>query len=727
MIGREKTIPLPQFTTYLGDLVKDLAGRPLDISTSKTRLQNLVSKDIVGKYEATITYCCYMARLAYENTPRKVMKAYSLLNYSPLTFNLGLSYLTWGVSKDTNLEQKPSEKTPYGYLMYDSKEDNCLSINVFDYTQPGSSAIFPGEKIMVVSFRGTLSVQATFKDLNMTASSLFNIYKGADATPEFANELREMEGKPKQITAPFGAHTGFVNGLIDLYPKIIANIRSLLSEHKNVSRIFVTGHSLGAAYSHLFGLGLGNLLKRKKESQALAHNPFNDLTTLPSVHVISFGAPKTFTDYSRNVFNKLLTEGHLTLDRITVRPRHLIDPLFTFSDPIPFIPNHLDHPGFMILKTEMSTQRKTGRTKHMRKLRSELSGIEADDSSFIPGALKMKNYNALPDYQEYLKFFLDCVPGNVPLMISNKGIVASHVTGITQKEYKSMITTALGGTVRSKKGFFGSENVGVTKVFNIVSGIFEVDRSAVEASFVAADAAAAKAAKAVEGTAKLPVAAAAAEEEGPRGEEDPDATKEGGGVDTDLYKSLTVKMQPNQVVYSCSVVTSLVPSFGCHLGYMGVGFLGAALNTGSGTWTGSRDYGQEAALFWTNGRWTYVPDNKQGILGKSITQGITNVRTKVHGFRNTLHDTIGKVATQVPMISGLKNMGGPPPPANYSLYAPENVEAAEAASMKYNAAISRVNKNNFKKTFLKTLVNTRKKRAVGGKRFRKTRRIHNRK
>jgi hypothetical protein len=43
---------------------------------------------------------------------------------------------------------------------------------------------------------------------------------------------------------------------------------------------------------------------------------------------------------------------------------------------------------------------------------------------------------------------------------------------------------------------------------------------------------------------------------------------------------------------------------------MGVGWNGAGINAGSGTWTGARDYKELATLYCSdNGTWTYIPDS----------------------------------------------------------------------------------------------------------------------
>jgi hypothetical protein len=73
------------------------------------------------------------------------------------------------------------------------------------------------------------------------------------------------------------------------------------------------------------------------------------------------------------------------------------------------------------------------------------------------------------------------------------------------------------------------------------------------------------------------------------------------------YKNQTKSYYPNEIVYSCSgITTPAPPPVQCHLGYMGVGWLGV----GSAIIPGrSREYNRYAVIYNINGRWLYVSDN----------------------------------------------------------------------------------------------------------------------
>ncbi len=564
----QNSVPLAEFTTYLGYLVnsienKKLNGQPLLKKT--LQITSPISKDLLGRYEATITECCYFSRLNYENRTRKVIKMFSILDYSPMVFNKALSYLTYSKSVDDKIEKSPESKVPSGYLLYDPPHDTPLSLSINNIL---------GEKCLVVSFRGTISMRTVLKDLNLTFKTLFDLF-GNDL---FSDEYQEVQGRGKSIVNPFGAHRGFVSGLMNIYPIIIQRLTSLLQGHPDIKRVFVTGHSLGGAYANIFGMALAQMKKKS-------------LLKMPDLHVITFGAPKTFTSYARNVFNKLLLEKHMTFDRVTNRPR-FPDPTMMSYDPIPLIPTHMDHPGFSILNPEIKTQSRTGRTKHIRELRNELSGMKPKEGLF--SKLISRNYNSLPDYPEFFKYFKDS-------------------SLITADEYSKLLNTTPGGTIRLGMGPAG-------KLMEVIKGFFNASPQEIQEVEKVTDKEMADEIKEQkEQPIDVPpdvvadvkaINAAVDKAYANSGEPGKANVKEGGSNSND-YKKQTVLEQPNHLVYSCSQITAPIPLAGCHLGYMGIGWIGAGINAGSGT-PGWRGYDREAVLYETNGNWTFVSDIKKG-------------------------------------------------------------------------------------------------------------------
>jgi len=560
----QNSVPLGEFTNYLGYLVKSTENKPLNnrpLSKSSLQINPLVDKNILGKFEATITILSYFSRLNYENKVRKVLKMYPILTYSPLVFNKALSYLTYSASTDNKIELNPTNKVASGYLLYDPSHDTPLSITV--------NTIL-GEKCLVVSFRGTLSLKSLLKDLNIVYMNLFQLY----GNELFSEEFAEVQSRGKALVNPFGAHRGFVTGLQNVFPKIIEKIESLLTNHKDIKRIFITGHSLGGAYANLFSLGLAQMKKKGM--------------ILPDLHVVTFGAPKTFTSYARNVFNRLLLDEFMTLDRVTNRPR-FPDPTMLTYDPIPLIPGHMEHPGFSILNPEIKTQSRTGRTKHVSELRNELSGIKSKTGFF--SKLVSRNYNPLPDYPEFYSNFKDS-------------------SSLTADEYSKLLSSTVAGTVRLASGPAG-------KIIEIIKNIFHVSTNEITQSEKVAEKEMAEELKEIkEDPVQVPAevvadvkAINAAVDNAYANSGDPTTpnAKEGGGSNSNLYKQQTVKEDPNHLVYSCSQITAPIPMVGCHLGYMGVGWVGGTHNAGSGN-PASRGYSEEATLYYTDGNWTFSSD-----------------------------------------------------------------------------------------------------------------------
>jgi len=604
-----ETRKLPQYTNYLGFLAKDTSLRTSELDMKTLTLKQPISRDLIGQYEATLTYCCYHSRLIYENKPGNIVKAYNFLNFSPLIFNKALSYIR--LSKSENLRTLLANKTTNqtannnslsGYLMYDREHDLPFSITLFDYTVT-QSKIFPNEKVIVIAFRGSLSIQNFMKDFKAYTESLFKVFpeglfadvkQTVDSNPDLRKSVIDPLGKIN----PFGAHSGVVNGLKNNYQKIINSLDTLLKNHQNVSKIFITGHSLGAGYANVVALGLAQL---KKIGQLK-----------PTVHCVTFGGMKTFSRYTRNVFNDLLKNNYLTFDRVVTSTR-FTDPSFLTTNVVPYIPPNIFHPGFSTLPTEIKTQSRTGRSRHISEIRSQDADIKRKQSWFSVSKAVSSNYNPLPYYAEFFNKFNDNVID----------------PSFKSEEYKALINSVISGKVTIRKA-------PADKVFKIIENLFNISKTesenltAVIAKEEAQEAAEIKAMPlpntkpptAVVEEAKQNIKAEAAAY-GPGGLPPDDPQAGGGNPILDNYQKDTVAMQPNEVVYTCYQITSFVPPpfsiATCHLSYMGVTWLSAGFNFGSGhslnpLKKSARDYNSFAYLNFnkTTGLWSYTSDRAGG-------------------------------------------------------------------------------------------------------------------
>jgi hypothetical protein len=583
-------LQVAKFTTYLGALVKGIDGMEMDRKTLKVKTP--ISKDILGQYEAVLTYMCYHSRLVYEPKVRKILRMFDYLHYSPLVFNKILSMITY--ARGEKVEARTLTVAPTqpanGFVMYNLANDLPVYAAVFDYTAPGASKLFPGEKIMVVSFRGTLSAKTLMKDLIVIPEQLNAIW-GEELFSEYAGDFATARNERlAKGTHPFGAHRGFVDGIKAVYQDLLAKMKSLVQTNPGISKIFITGHSLGAAYSNLFSLGLA---QEKKKNGAFSGQ---------SLHCINFGGPMSFTKLARDIFNGFLVDGTLTLDRVINSPRFYDVTGFTF-DFITKIPPTLKHPGFRIEPTEIKTQSRTGRTRHIRELRSELAHLDRKQAWYSLDKAASKNYNALPYYEEFF----------------NKWKDSEVDSTFTAADYKSLLNTTLHGTVRLSTGAAGKV-IGICKK---LTGLQDAEIKEGEKTAASVESMGEKVLR--QEPTPPEVAAAQKEEQSVKGGINaayggvapPEEPQQGGALAK--WDELNPKYNPNTVVYSCSLLTGQagLPWLTCHLGYMGISWVGLWMQISAGTqvFKATRDFQKEAQFFVdaTTKKWSYLSDTTQEI------------------------------------------------------------------------------------------------------------------
>jgi hypothetical protein len=603
-----------KYTNYLGTLIN---GTP--------------TLDQVGRWEAVITFCTYISRLNYDLKPNKILEAYKYLNFSPIIFNTVVGILTRMTLDDHLPRTGINAKDPIaGYFIYDKSNDLPMSITLFDYSK-GESKIFPNEKVIVVGFRGTLSFKTVLKDLRMTTLPLSKIFENLPQVPS-------GEGK---------AHGGFVKGIRSIFTDTVRVIDKILESTPDVSRIIVTGHSLGGGYAHICGMGLANMKRNGK--------------AYPQINIISFGGPKAFSESGRDMFNSLLMDGYMTLDRV-VNTAYGADPGMVKTDIIPAIPHALYHPGFTLLTKEKYSLKKLTRSPRIGNTR-KAAGLERKQS--ILSRVTASNYNPLPYYPEYFNKFKD----------------ESVYPAFTYKHYKELINSSLNGTVYS--GLTESARIAKIVVQQILGltpeqlSNFGKEAAAAEVAATQAEAATAtaeatdpevKAAVTEEKAVNAAASANAGNSVSAVNAGNPanagnagnpanarNAGKQAGGgwfgsktvapPPTTLvsYKNLTLGYQPNEVVYTCSLITTpMPPPVQCHLGYMGVGWLGvgSAIIPARG-----RGYDRYAIIYNIGGRMVFVSDTTD--LYSSLS-GMRILTANALAVRNTSKNLAGLNAYKNP-------------------------------------------------------------------------------
>ncbi len=583
-------------TTYLGTLIGPTYTQD---NYDGTKLAN-PNKVAVGKYEAVLTQASMVARLPYEmNTV--MMAASQLLNFNPLIFNTGLSIIRRNQSRfitknntivvnkigpaaegsmifknltPVALAQKGTQigiqtahsitsslKTSFlttkqftpihkiigdaakqvGQLQKEANEEAGVYFQLIDNTNLQKSP-HAGQKVLYIAFRGTLSLKTALTDLKIASQKLETLfaatkYNGLTGTQAFQQEIAGAEQYRSKIVGlsainPLGAHSGFVSHLTVIMPELCGELERYMKTYPDISKIIITGHSLGGASATLCAMALAGLRRA---------GAFNK-----PIHCITFGAPKLLTEYSRDVFNSLLKGGALTLDRVAGRMANILlagVSLGTAIDMIPTIPPNFVHPGYMILKTEIKTQSRTGRSKNISDLRKMFGDIDIEGGGFL-GFGKWMGFNGLPTYPEFFNNF-------------------ETLPGIELKDYSSLIKTLIFGTLYPVPGTANEKYNAVKSLVQAITKIqnpFDADKKTDEAEQNAS----------VANIVTPPPNVVQAEESG-------DETQEGGGptLTVGKYKEETVGMGSNHIVYKCDKNISTI---NCHMSYLGVSYGGVVRN-----------------------------------------------------------------------------------------------------------------------------------------------------
>ncbi len=550
------SVSVKKLTTYLGTLFKEHGVDPSTLPYNGSTIDfssvpNFKPREIMGQYEAALTQATYMSRIAYNSNMQK-LPAVQLINENPLVFNTGLSmirrHLLTTYKSQNGFKVKSEPFIGNGTVLYDKKishETPCY-LQVVDYKNMTANCPYPGKKVLYITFRGTLSLKSAFlTDANITSRAVTELLKqcsmdGISGTGAFRHEVYETAAstsiKNKLRINPFGIHQGFILNLRGIIGDICTNVDSIAS-NESIDRIIITGHSLGAANATVASLILGGF---KRAGVASLQKP--------TIHCISFGAPKLFLDYTRNVYNSLLDGGYITIDRVANRMKNLAVGLTSMGvaiDLVPTIPPNFVHPGYMIRKQEIKTQSRTGRSKNITDIREMFAGISPSREGLLGGIKSFSEFNGLPTYPEFLRCFSS-----------------------PDSEYEKLISYLPFGTLYPIPGK-KQETYDYTK--GKVSRIFNGE--SIEDTSESADEAAAKKAAAEEGAINAAAAGAVAEEESSEGVV-PEQT--GGGPLKNIYDKATSENGPNHVVYSCR---KNISPFSCHLGYMGVSYGGLSIDS----------------------------------------------------------------------------------------------------------------------------------------------------
>ena len=379
----------------------DIYNRPV---TKLSIFPDTVDKEtmkVLGMYEARLTQAAYFSRLAYTNN-QVILGTLHSINTNPLVFNTALSIVD-ALYKQKKLPTKVSLQ-PFmgiGKMLKNNHEEPC-HMQLIDYSNMTTGCPYPGKKVLYITFRGTNNLKAAITDAKVAWRKLQDAFEtpamfGASGTKVFAQEFgQKRSGANFSGVNPFGGHRGFISNVRHVLDKVCSEIESTFAP-AGFDTIVVTGHSLGGANASLAAMLLGGFKRH------FVTNGINNVFASATLHCITFGAPALFTAYSRDVFNKMLIDGHLTLDRVTNRVRYMSEPGLVPGakmDLVPYIAAFFFSPGFSIGHGEFYPVARTGRSKDITEVRKLFTGMRRDKSWF--GGQK---FNEIPTYPEFLECF----------------------------------------------------------------------------------------------------------------------------------------------------------------------------------------------------------------------------------------------------------------------------------------------------------------------------------
>lgn len=470
------------------------------------------------KYEALLTQCCYLSRMAY--SPADIFcRMTQHLDVTPNAFNnyiraiekIYQKLFDYKCSYDSKYIQEHLQYNEYFGEKKDIKTDkpfgffiqNKERLNVYLYVYNNPECKFNQKNTLFISFKGSSSIDEfkenflsalwpdkPLSDLNVGSQSGGLGEGEGDGKGESKTDQllpNKTNNKSASTSSPEGkAGGGFIDVLKNSIQEICKRITDLKSS-TGFERIIITGHSAGGVYANLFSYYL------KKYKPEITDKP---------IHLITFGACCTFDAIARNEFNRFLNiepgKNIFTLDRVTV-----------FGDLIMLLPADLDHPGFTLLKgkSDFKAFTNTGRTKEIGELRKMLGlkeGFDGNDLLLSEGFVNLFK-NTKNDFYPGGVYDFDLYKSKFTIKL-----------GTDPKEQRLVLNKAINSNKKKK----------IKNLFNTIET-----------------------------------------------KKNKNNKQSGGrplGEATDEYKKITKQKMPNEIEYSCYKTMSL---FFCHGVYMGVTYM----------------------------------------------------------------------------------------------------------------------------------------------------------
>lgn len=348
----------------------DTTLRPICFGIDKnvnTELAKTVGTAKFKKYEHALYICAQLSRIVYcdtgiiwhvirdsfgnnndevNSTITKYDKQFASTRRTTITSQPGEPGNTGRPAESYSLV--PSDGTnPYGIYVSSPSDCTVLFVKASVLKANPNSAFLPSD--VFVSFKGS----STMKNFKHDLMSQFS-----------AGELRSVVGAVMKNDVG-NVPLAFVKPIMKVWTALLKGLETLTTDG---CRLFLTGHSLGGAFTSLFGFIL---------AEAKIANTLPVLSKVKSIHIVSFGAPTILSDQARNEFNKHLDTGLLTFDRVVSQAvaarssatQIVVGGILGPNDVIPNIPVGFAHPGFRPLSTEFRPEA-NGRPYQMMNVRS---------------------------------------------------------------------------------------------------------------------------------------------------------------------------------------------------------------------------------------------------------------------------------------------------------------------------------------------------------------------
>ena len=526
---------LDKWTTYLAYLLKQEKNNNNNNKKNKTKTTLTVCK-----YEALLTQCSYLSRLAY--TPAEVFcRMTKFLDLNPTDFNdyirviekimenkvsgkminYECSYNSlWLMNqasyqslfdypKPETIKEQANKKNIDGFFLRNKK-----NVNVYIYYHHNEKSEFNNTPTIYVAFKGASSIsefleggiKLLIKDISLSELGINGTNPNSKAGRTYVEFLKENTTEN-----------------LSLIDAVFDKVKILLTKYNN-SKIIITGHSIGSAFAVLFAF---YYMKH-------ADRPNN------AVHLITLGETTVMNAFARNEFNQLLNssdEGRIfTYDRIESTTKK--GGVGIWRNIFTKLPADLNHAGYSILQSETYPFKKTGRTNEISELRA-LCGI-FNDSDGKPTTTNTEN-----DTQEFINLF------------DNK----DNYSGDKLELYKKKLRVLFGTDRFSQfpiieKALPDGHIVEVKNLFKQIEDVKAINNSGKEIEL-----------KEINSTTE----------------------QKGGGLfssiskfknkkigivgmteENEKYKKLALEMMPNQVIYDCNRKISLASCVGS---YMGVSYM----------------------------------------------------------------------------------------------------------------------------------------------------------